>query len=100
MNMPTLSSHTHCQVAPAETQTKTWRRVCLTNRTDGKRNNEGTTLYKSIAGEVVKSRFVHLMNFCSGGQVIAFKSATALIQEPLPASVKSPTIDKRTTENY
>ena len=28
-----LHSHTHCQVAPADTQTKTWQRVCLPNRT-------------------------------------------------------------------
>ena len=31
--MPTLQSHTHCQVAPADTQAKTWQRVCLPNRT-------------------------------------------------------------------
>ena len=34
---------------------------------------------KAIAGEVVKSRFAHLINFGGGGQVIALKSATALI---------------------
>jgi hypothetical protein len=34
---------------------------------------------RAIAGEVVKSRSVHLINFCGGGQVIALKSATALI---------------------
>jgi hypothetical protein len=28
-----LNSHTHCQVAPADTQAKTWQRVCLSNRT-------------------------------------------------------------------
>jgi len=26
---PTLHSHTHCQVAPADPQAKTWQRVCL-----------------------------------------------------------------------
>jgi len=31
--MPTLNSHTHCQVAPADTQAKTWQRVCLPYRT-------------------------------------------------------------------
>jgi len=31
MIMPTLYSNTHCQVAPADTQTKTWQRVCLSN---------------------------------------------------------------------
>ena len=33
MNMPTLHSHTHCQVAQANAQTKTWQRVCLSHRT-------------------------------------------------------------------
>lgn len=28
-----FNSHTHCQVAPADTQAKTWQRVCLFNRT-------------------------------------------------------------------
>jgi hypothetical protein len=35
---------------------------------------------KAIAGEVVNSRSVHTINFCGGGQVIALKSATALIR--------------------
>ena len=36
---------------------------------------------KAIAGEVVKSRSLHLINFCGGGQVIDLKSATALIRD-------------------
>ncbi|SEU16261.1 hypothetical protein SAMN05444285_1665 [Draconibacterium orientale] len=43
MNNPTLHIYTHCQVAPAATQTETWQRVYLSYRTDGKINNEGTT---------------------------------------------------------
>jgi len=31
--MPTLHSHTHYQVAPANAETKTWQRVCLPHRT-------------------------------------------------------------------
>jgi hypothetical protein len=27
--MPTLNSHTHCQVAPTDPKAKTWQRVCL-----------------------------------------------------------------------
>jgi hypothetical protein len=27
------NSHTHCQAAPANAQTKAWQRVCLSNRT-------------------------------------------------------------------
>jgi len=45
--VPTLHSHTHCQVAQAEPQAKTWQRVCLSNRTadrpTGGRNNEGVS---------------------------------------------------------
>ena len=41
MNNPTLHSHTHCQVAQADTQAKTWQRVCPSNRTtDPQRNDE------------------------------------------------------------
>jgi len=43
-----LNSHTHCQVAPADTQAKTWQRVWLfqptTERQSGrKKNTERTT---------------------------------------------------------
>jgi hypothetical protein len=31
--MPTLHSHTHCQVPQANAATKAWQRVCLFNRT-------------------------------------------------------------------
>jgi hypothetical protein len=34
---------------------------------------------RAIAGEVVKSKPQHLINFCGGGKVFALKSATALI---------------------
>ena len=40
MNNPTLHSHTHCQVAPADTQAKTWQRVCLSNRTTDLQTDE------------------------------------------------------------
>jgi len=38
--MPTLRSHTHCQVAQADTQAKTWQKVCLSNRTTDRQTNE------------------------------------------------------------
>lgn len=77
--MPTHNSHTHCQVTTADTQTKTWQRVCLSYRTDEKETTKAQHCIRAIAGEVVKSRSLHLINFCGGGQVIASKSATALI---------------------
>ena len=48
--MPTLNSHTHCQVAPADTQAKTWQRACLfqrtTDRQSGRKKNTERTTYK------------------------------------------------------
>lgn len=44
-----------------------------------KKNHYPQHCIRAIAGEVVKSRSVHLINFCGGGQVIALKSATTLI---------------------
>lgn len=78
MNNP-RSSHTHCQATQAYTITKAWQRVCLPNRKDEKETTKAQHCIKAIAGEVVKSKSVHLINFCGGGQVIALRSATALI---------------------
>ena len=40
---PTLHSHTHCQVTPAQAQAKTWQRVCLfqhsTDRQSARKKN-------------------------------------------------------------
>lgn len=46
--MPTLNSHTLCQVALADPKAKTWQRVCLFQRTTDrksgrKKNTERTT---------------------------------------------------------
>jgi hypothetical protein len=61
---------------------KACQRVCLSLRTDERKESTiAQHCIRAIAGEVVKSKSVHLINFCSGGQVIASKSATALILE-------------------
>ena len=36
------NSHTHCQVAPADTQAKTWQRVCLFLRTTDRQSTRKT----------------------------------------------------------
>ena len=66
LNMPTLHSHTHCQVAPADTQTKTWQRVCLSYCTNGqrKKTTKAQHCIRAIASKVVKSMSTHLINFC------------------------------------
>ncbi len=38
----TLHSHTHCQVAQANAQTKTWQRVCLSHRTTDRQSGRKT----------------------------------------------------------
>ena len=54
--------------------------MSLPTLTDGrKKSTIAQHCIRAIAGEVVKARSVHLINFCGGGQVIALKSATALI---------------------
>ncbi len=58
------NSHTHCQIAPVQAQTKTWQRVCLSNRTtkttvkptDEKEHRSDNSVYVAIAGEVVNRR--------------------------------------------
>jgi len=51
--MLTLHSHTHCQVAQAKTQTKTWQRVCLlqpaTDRKSGRKKNTERTTRVTVA---------------------------------------------------
>jgi hypothetical protein len=67
--MPTLHSHTHCQVAQADTQTKTWQRVCLSNRTadrpagDRKEQRRHNSGFAIMAGEVRIQTFVQLIKF-------------------------------------
>jgi hypothetical protein len=71
------NSHTHCQVAQADTQAKTWQRVCLsqptTDRQSGrKKNTERTTsvwrnggFSASYDSFVVGSSAVLRLNFCA-----------------------------------
>jgi len=72
--MPTLHSHTHCQVAPADPQAKTWQRVCLSQLTTDRQSvrkreqRNANSVYVAIAGEVVNRRSVLLRNFVLNGQ--------------------------------
>ena len=71
------NSHTHCQVAPADPQAKTWQRVCLFQRTTDrqsgrKKNTERTTAVwrnggcsASYDSFVVGSSAVLRLNFCA-----------------------------------
>jgi len=71
-------SHTHCQVAPADPQAKTWQRVCLPNRTttttdkpaDEKKHRTDNSTYKKLAVQwsadtfVVNQTLVLRINIC------------------------------------
>ena len=70
------SSHTHCQVAPADTQAKTWQRVCLPHPekielkkfTDPSENKKYANAYsndrqKSVAKQTPKPLTVKRFNY-------------------------------------
>ena len=79
--MPTLKSHTHCQAAQANSTSQSLSiSVSFPMHTeDRKESTIAQHCIRAIAGEVVKSRSAHLINFGGGRQVIALNSATALI---------------------
>ncbi len=78
--MPTLSKYTHCQVAQKANLTSQNLSKSMAAPTHGRKESTSKQhCIRAIAGAVVKSRSVHLINFGGGGQVIALKSATALI---------------------
>lgn len=80
MEKPSLISHTHCQAAQRSRTSQSLSKS-VSEPTHGHKMKSTTAQHciRAIAGEVVKSSSLHLINFCSGGQVIALKSATALI---------------------
>jgi len=73
-------SHTHCQAAQSHHASPSLpKSVSEPTRRQKRKSTIAQHCIKAIAGEVVKSRSVHLRNFCGSGQVFALKSATAFI---------------------
>ncbi len=76
---PILCTHTHWHVAQS-IHTNQNLPKSMAAPTHGRRKSTGIQhCIRAIAGEVVKSRSVHFINFSGNGQVIVLKSATALI---------------------
>ena len=76
---PAARIHTHWQVAQYSRTSQNLPKSMVAP-THGRNESTGIQhCIKAIAGEVVNSGSVHLINFCGGGQVIALKSATALM---------------------
>jgi len=77
--MTTLISHTHCQAALTNRTSQSLSKSVSEPTHGRKKSTIAQQCIRAIAGDVVNSRSVHLINFCGGGQVIALKSATTLI---------------------
>lgn len=93
---PTLNSHTHCQ-APQSHRTSQSLSKSVSEPTHGQKRKSTIAQHciRAIAVEVVKSKSVHLINFCGGGQIIALKSATALILDRCGALKKNNLINNK-----
>jgi len=79
MKSPTHSIHTHWQVAQSRPTSQNLPKS-MAAPTHGRRKSTGTQhCIRAIAVEVVNRRSVQVINFCGSGQLIALKSATALI---------------------
>jgi len=76
---PTLRIHTHWQVAQSSRTSQNLPKSMAAPPLGRKESTGIQHCIKAIADKVVKSKSVRLINFCGGGQVIALKSATALI---------------------
>ncbi|WP_114750490.1 hypothetical protein [Pleomorphovibrio marinus] len=69
--MPTLHSHTHCQVAPADPQAKTWQREYLSHRTTDrqsgrkKEQRNANSMYVAIAGAVSGLKYSEIPHYAN-----------------------------------
>ena len=91
---PTLNNHTHCQAAHSQRTSQSLSKS-VSEPTHGQKRKSTIAQHciRAIAGEVVNSRSVHSINFGGGGQVIALKSATALILDRyFPSKKTAPTL--------
>lgn len=79
MIQPTLRIHTHWQVAQIRPTSQNLPKSMATPTHGRRKSTSIQHCIRAIAGVVVKSSSVHLINFSGGGQVIALISATALI---------------------
>lgn len=76
---PNACIHTHCQVAQGSSTYQNLSKSMDDPTLDERKSTGIQHCIRAIAGEVANSRSVYLLNFDGVGQVIALKSATALI---------------------
>ncbi len=80
--MSTLHSHTHCQVAPADPQAKTWQRVCLSHCTTDRQST------RKIEGQQLTAvwcngGFSGKLKFSNSNQVLWWVDSFVLPNPPL-----------------
>lgn len=84
-----LKSHTHCQVARAKlTSQNLAKSVSAPTHGQKRKSTIAQHCIRAIAGEVVKSKSVDLINFCGGGQLIALKCQTTPCAQSLAFMLK------------
>ena len=86
-NMPTLHSHTHCQVAPADTQAKTWQRVCLSHRTTDRQSGRKTE-GQQLTAVWRNGGFSGKLKFSNSNQVLWWVDSFVLRNPPLRQAAK------------
>ena len=87
--MPTHSSHTHCQVAPADPQSKTWQRVCLpyrTTKTTNKQTDEKE--HRTDNRRLAQWRVTWLIEHCTSHQLLWCIDSFVLRNPPLRQAPK------------
>lgn len=93
-------SHTHCQAAQSRHASLSLpKSVSEPTRRQKRKSTIAQHCIRAIAGEVVNSRSAYLINFGGGGQVIALKSATALILDRYGQAEKTHADSILQTEN-
>jgi hypothetical protein len=92
--MLTLHSHTHCQVLHANTQAKTWQRVCLSNRTTDLQTDKekealgGNSTYPkggvtcSKDSFVVTQTLVFQIKFCGKSPALRVAAKRVCLEQP------------------
>jgi hypothetical protein len=71
MTQANANSHTHCQVAQANAQTKTWQRVCLFQRTID-RQSECKPEGQPITGVWQNGGISSKLSFCTSINISAY----------------------------
>ena len=88
--MSQLNSHTHCQVAQANPQAKTWQRVCLFLRTTGRQSRQNKNTERTAHG-IVHAGFSGFRAFVARKKSLCKLKGNRLVipHDTIPSTVTS-----------